>query len=412
MRRAPCSHPSALHTIAVRVALLATLITACGRENANGAIQQTAAGAQAKPRQQALDSLAAASQPLTPEHHQQLRGYVFRPDGTILVHGARQLAILSPTGRRDSVASTGENEQLTTATNGSHFGRLRMDHDVVARFELASVSGAALWTHDRRDHFYYHIGPDARVVVGISSDMAHPGKPGTTGTFVFYDRRGVETGRFKCMNPGSSSFTPDGDAMLVSCRGDGLHLVGTDGRSRLKLEGDYRDAAAARGGRSIVAVNIARATTLQVAGLERAPAPRAVQLPGPIRAVALTRAGDLAVVAAGASVFGVRPDTGAVVWEVKLPGADPVPTAIAVGDRGLVVVGALREGSRALASHEGPHPAVLAVLRDGRLLRSVEFDVARLAIRVPAVAVSPDERRLIVSDPSRLWVIDVARLAP
>lgn len=405
MRLLPRADFLARHPIAFP--LLAVLATSCGRDNATA--QRTAAGAQAKPRQAGLDSLAAASQPLSPEFHQQLRGYVFRPDGTILLHGAHQLTILAPAGRRDLV-SAGENEQITTATNGSHFGRLRLDEEVVARFELAVVGGSVLWTHDRRGHHYYQIGPDAGVVVGMSTDMAHPGKPGTMGTFVFYDRRGVETGRFSCMNPGASTFTPDGAALLVSCRGDGLHLVGPDGRSRRKLEGDYRDVAAAQGARVIAAVNVAHPSALQVAGLERAP--RAIQLAGPVRGVALTRAGNLAVVAAGTSVYGVRPDTGAIAWELKIPGTDPVPTAIAVGDHGLVAVGALLDGARALAGHDGPHPAVLVVARDGRILRSVEFDVAQLAIRVPAVAVSPDEKRLIVSDPTRIWVIDVARVAP
>ncbi len=365
------------------------------------------AAQQRPPAQQSLDSLASWRYAMSGEFYHGLRAFVFRPDepGPLAV-GTRALAILSA-GQAKTVDTAGDAAALTVAPNGSHVGRMRLDHDVVASFQLVALAGAPVWIHDARGHHYYQIGPDARLVVGLSSNIAHPGKPGSVGTFVFYDRRGIETGRFGCSLPGAAEIAPDGAAVLIECRDSALVLLDSRARVLASLTGSFRNARTAAGGRVLVAVPVGKPRSVLVGGAGGES--RTIELADPVRQLAVTPDGSLVVAGAGGTIYGLRPDAAAPRWRATLEGPAPLVTSLAVSPKGLVAVGAVLDGAPAVAGAPGPRAALAALVREGQVVRTVRFEMERANAWVPSVALDPAERWLLVWDPATVWSVDLAR---
>lgn len=361
----------------------------------------------------ALDSVAAWQAPMSPELYHGLRGWAFRPrDSTPLAIGARSVTAFPVRQAPRIVDSAAEGQLLSVSPNGSHVGRMSLDRELVVRFELRTADGKPLWSHEARGHHYYQIGPDARLTVGHTSSTSHPGKPGSIGTVTFYDSRGSPTGKFACSRPGGSEISPDGTAILLECRDSALVLLDRQGRALAGLPGSFRNFRVASEGRVVAAVPLARPRSVAIVTRDprsQSPTPRVRELPAAVRQVAMPPDGGLIAVTAGAEVVGLSPDDSTALWRVKLEGPAPVASSLAVGRDGLVVVGALLDSARASGGGSAPHPAMVAAIQGGRVLRTTRFELDSLNAWVPSVALSPDERFLLVWDPTRVWSINLSR---
>lgn len=358
---------------------------------------------------QALDSVAAWSFEMTGDFYHQLRGWITLPSGRDLIaSGTREITIFSETGEQTVIARAGDQEVLTLSDDGSHFGVMRLQNEVVQDFDVRTLAGENVWRQAERGHHYYQIGADARAIAGLSSNIALSGRPRSIGTVVLYDREGAETGRFDCPDPGSSRFSPDGSVYLVECRGSGLFVIDLAGRPIHSMEGHYRSFAVSGGGTMLVAVPVGDPTVLAVEGVGRESSQ--ISFPAPIRQVALTAEGDLVVVAVGGALSGIDTQTGAVRWERDLEGPSPLATSLRLGADGLIAVGVLLESNEATTRQQGPFPAAVELLRDGRRIQRFELGMRGLNAWVPSVALDPTERWLVVSDPSLAWAIDLANL--
>lgn len=362
----------------------------------------------------ALDSLASWRVPMTAEFYQGLRGWSFR-DSVPLALGSRSRSVLSTAGVVSALDSVAEGEVLSFAPNGTAIGRMQMNGEVVNRFVLTSAQGRTLWTHDPpgRGHHFYQIGPDGRMVIGHSSSTAHPGKPGTVGTLTFYDSLGRAGGQYSCSMLGGSEISPDAAVTLVECRDSALVVVDRQGGTLATLAGSFRNFRISNGGRVIAAVPIAQPRSLQLLAAVPdfgARQPRLIELPQPVRQVALSSDGEMVVATAGAEVVATNPASGAELWRVRLDGQNPLPTSLSLGPGGLVAVGAVQDGALVLADGQGPHPALVAVIQNGRLLRTLQFELDSLNAWVPSVALDPAGRALLIWEPTGAWRIDLARL--
>jgi len=361
----------------------------------------------------ALDSAAAWQAPMRPEFYHGLRGWVFRPqDSTPLGIGPRSITAFSAKQPLITTDSAVEGQLLSVSPNGSHVGRMKLEGEQVVRFELRTAAGKLLWAHDSRGHHYYQVGPEARLTVGHTSTTSHPGKPGSVGTVTFYDSRGNATGDFACSRPGGSEISPDGTVLLLECRDSALVLLDPRGGTLAGLPGSFRNFRVAAEGRVITAVPLARPRSLTIVTRDprsRSPTTGVRELSEAVRQVTMTPDGALIAVTAGAEVIGLSPDASTELWRVKLEGPAPIASSLAVGRDGLVVVGALLDGSRALGGAPGPHPAMVAAIQGGRVLRITRFELESLNAWVPSVALDPNQRFLLVWDPTTIWSIDVPR---
>jgi len=289
---------------------------------------------------------------------------------------------------------------------------MQVDRELVARFELRTAAGQTLWTHEGRGHHYYSIGAGGKLVVGHSSSTAHPGKPGSVGTLTFYEVRGGTTGRFSCSMLGGSQIAPDAGAALVECRDSALVVVDPQGRPLNGLAGSYRSFSLAAGGRVVAAVPVGQPRTLTLStrtGDSVAGQTRSIQFKDPVRQVAISNEGDLLVATSGADVVAVNPGSATETWRVTLEGQPPLTSSLSLGPNGLVAVGAVLDGARVLDGRRGPHPALVALIQNGRVLRTLRFELDSLNAWVPSVALSPDGRGLLVWDPTGVWSIDLQR---
>lgn len=367
--------------------------------------------AEARPASQnALDSAAAWRAPLGPELYHGLRGWIFRPgDSTPIAAGPRGLVSFAPGLAPAALDTLAENQLLSFSPDGTHLGRMQREGELVARFELRTTDGKTVWAHGARGHHFYQIGPGARLVAGFTSSTRHPGKPGSVGTVTLYGAGGEPTGRFACAMPGGSEIAPDAGAILIECRDSALVLLDPRAQVLAALPGSYRSFRVADAGRVVAAVPVARPrelVVLQRDSLAREARPRSRELPAPIRQVALTPDGGLIVATAGAEVVGLGPDPTADRWRVRLEG-EPAITSLAVGRDGLVAVGAIRGPVR--AGDRAPRPATVAAIRDGKVVRSVDFELESPNAWVPSVALAPEEHTLLVWDPSSVWSISLPR---
>ncbi len=385
-----------------------TLVVIAGPSGCGGAEGLGQAQRGGKPDQEALDSAAVWSFEMPADFYHQLRGWVFRPDETIVAAGSREISVFAPDGRRTLIDSAGENQMLTLAADGSHLGRLQLRQDVVERFELRTLAGETVWSQEGRGHHYYLIGPQAGAVAGLSSDVAHPGKPGSMGTIVVYDATGQETGRFQCPTPGSTRFSADGSTLLAECRDSALFLLDLNGREVGSLPGNYRNFEISSDGSVVAAAPFDRPTELTIQSGDGQP--RSVSFEAPVRQLAVAPDGELIAVAAGSVVYAVDPRDGSALWQVELRGPAPLPTSLSLGPDGLIAVGVLNDSDRALQGGEGPYLAAVALFRDGELLRRIEFEVEALNAWTPSVFMDPEGMRLVVSVPNKAWALDVRSL--
>lgn len=364
------------------------------------------------PDQRALDSVASWKAPMTAEFYHQLRGWVFRSgDSAVMAVGTRSFTEFSPAGVAADAATLREGEAIFLSPDGSRVGRTRRDAELVIGFELLDISGRTIWSHAPLGHHYYQVGTGGRLTIGHTSSTAHPGKPGSVGTFTFYDSTGTPQGRFACGQSGATEIAPDAAAVLIECRDSALAVVDRRGRLLLSLPGSFRNARISAGGRVLAAVPVAQPRNLTIAALDSAGAiakPVTVEFTAPVRQVAMTPDGKLVVATSGAEVIALSGPGGQEVWRAPLEGANAI-TSLAVSPSGLVAVGA--RGGPASATEQRPelNPALIAVLRDGRVRFRADFELDRMNVWTPSVALDPGEGQLLVWGPAEVWSIRAAR---
>lgn len=175
------------------------------------------------------------------------------------------------------------------------------------------------------------------------------------------------------------------------------------------MRGRYRRAQVSADGRTLVAVPEGRLRSLAVASAG-APA-RSIELDAPVHLVALAPAGDAGAVVAGGAVHGVDLRQGRSVWRAPLQGSSPIASSLSIGPDGVVAVGVLPDGERAMRSPAAAADAAVELFRNGRRLDVIPLRLPRAAAFSPAVVFDSASARLLVTDPSRVQMLDLgARL--
>jgi hypothetical protein len=303
------------------------------------------------------------------------------------------------------------NEELTIASDGLHYGRIRYQGDMIEHFEVKDFqSDTVRWQPPGGPgHYHYKIGPGAKTIVGKTAE-GHAGTQAARGFLILYDENGTVLGnRIECQTPSLTRFNRDGSVMLVGCRDDRLILVdAANGTILDSLDGPYRNFVVSDKGTYFATVHARDQTVLRIKSLQDTL--KMVDLSQPITQVEIMpgvpygrlggRPPDGVVVAAAQdSVFGVDPLTAGVRWRRGIAGTSPEVVSMSVASGGLVALGVLLDSEQ---PEGGLHPAAIEIVRSGLnsgvLLHRESFQVRDPDGRVPIVSLNTKLKLLLVHD--------------
>jgi hypothetical protein len=362
--------------------------------------------------QSELDSVADTTRPMTKEFYQQLGQWVLVPSGKAVSTGRFQIVVFDSLGGETTIQA-GPNEELTVASDGLHYGRMRYLGQTIESFEARDVAtGSLLWPpHDARGYYYYRIAPGGKTTIGKRWE----GPPDTSfgGSLVTYDENGdkrsppPERGEVECRTPSAARFSRNGRVTLVRCR-DGLKAIDATGAVVGSLEGLYGNFVPSNQG-SFVAVPVRKPNILRIIRVSSPPL-LPIDLSSPITETAITPEDDLVVAAAGNKIVFIDLATGIDKWpRHTIQGQSPKVVSMSVASDGFVAVGILLESNR---EDGGVYPAAVELLRNGMLLSRQEFEVYDPGASIPDVSLNSEIQRLLVYDQTKVWYIRLRRLNP